>query len=97
MTDHTYLDIVIIKNPVNGCVEQLPVAMVNAYVPYASDLHLEDAAKVAAIRDDEEATNLILSIVLDERAADYRRVITPPEFSDGAGYDGLSIESPSLR
>ena len=97
MSDHPYLDIVILKNPCTGALEQMPVAMVNAYVPYASDLHLEDAARAAAIRDDEEATNLILSIKLDEHDADYRRVITQPEMPEGAGYDTLSVQPPSLR
>jgi len=42
-------------NPFNQAFEMMPLAMVNAYVPYASHLNLEEAAKVAAIRDTDEA------------------------------------------
>lgn len=49
-------------NPINKAFEIMPLAMVNAYVPYASHLNLEEAAKVAAIRDTDEAATLLLSI-----------------------------------
>ena len=55
-------DIVIFINPITEEMETMPVEMICAYVPFASDLYLEDAAKVAAIRDDEAATNLLLSM-----------------------------------
>jgi hypothetical protein len=74
------MNTVIFVNPITGKIEQMPVAMVAAYVPYSEELHLEDAAKVAAVRDDEAATNLLLSIVVDDHDTEYRRVITPPEF-----------------
>lgn len=95
--EHPYLDIVILKNPCTGALEQMPVAMITAYVPYCAFLRLEEAAKVAAIRDDEAATNLLFSIILDERNTEYRRVITPPELPEGAGFDLLAVEPPSLR
>lgn len=66
---------VVYLDPFNGRIAVMPVAMVSAYAPYASDLNLEDAARVAAIRDAESATNLLLSIVdpnpeeLDESTA----------------------------
>jgi len=56
-------DLVIFTNPITGRVEQMPVAMIGAYVAHAEHLHLEEAAKVAAIRDDEAAANLELSCV----------------------------------
>lgn len=87
--EHSYLDIVILKNPCTGALEQMPVAMVNAYVPFASYLHLEEAAKVAAIRDDEAAINLKLSCVDTEYQAE-----TIPE---GTFTDILATEPPSLR
>lgn len=77
--NHPYLDIVLLKNPVNGAMEQMPIAMVNAYVPFASFLHLEDAAKVAAIRDQEESDNLFISIH------------TEYQTEEGTGYDRLSV------
>lgn len=83
--EHPYLDIAILKNPVNVDLEQMPVAMVNAYVPYAPGLRLEEAARVAAIRDDEAATNLLLSINTEHQT------------EEGAGFDRLAVEAPSLR
>lgn len=56
------LDTVIFKNPITGQVEQMPVAMIGAYLPCSDHLCLEEAARVAAIRDDEAATNLLLSV-----------------------------------
>jgi hypothetical protein len=82
---------VVYTDPFSDEIELMPIDMISAYVPFASFLHLEEAAKVAAIRDDEAAINLILSIVLDQRAAGYQRVITVPE---GAGYDRLSVPLP---
>ena len=82
MSDHPYLDIVILKNPVTRKLEQIPVAMIAAYVPFASFLHLEEAARVAAIRDDEAATNLLLSMDTEYLS---------DQFSEGTGYDRLSV------
>jgi len=45
-----------------GGIITMPTAMVNAYVPYAQHLNLEEAARVAAIRDTDEATNFLLSV-----------------------------------
>jgi hypothetical protein len=75
-------------NPFTGAFEKMPVEMIAAYCSYASFLRLEEAAKVAAIRDDEAATNLKLSCIDTE----YLGAI--PE---GAGFDILSVEPPSLR
>jgi hypothetical protein len=66
----------------------MPVEMIAAYVPFATFLRLEEAAKVAAIRDDEAATNLKLSALDTEYQG-----ATP----EGAGYDILAVEPPSLR
>lgn len=55
-------DNVVFVNPITNRIEQMSVAMICAYVPFASDLKLEEAARVAAIRDEEAATNLLLSI-----------------------------------
>jgi hypothetical protein len=80
------MDTVVFVNPITGKIEQMPIAMVNAYVPFASHLHLEEAAKVAAIRDDEAAVNLKLSCTNTE----YQSV-------DATGFDILAVEPPSLR
>ncbi len=88
MSEHPYLDIVVLKNPVTRELEQMPVAMIAAYVPFASYLCLEEAAKVAAIRDDEAAMNLLLSM-------DTEYLVD--QFPEGAGFDILSVEPPSLR
>ena len=54
---------VIFVNPITNKIEIMPVAMIGAYVQHAEHLHLEEAAKIAAIRDDEAATNLLLSVI----------------------------------
>ena len=56
------MDTVVFLNPITKLPSAMPVEMIAAYVPFASDLHLEEATKVAAIRDDEAATNLLLSV-----------------------------------
>jgi hypothetical protein len=53
----------VFQNPITGQVEIMPVEMIGAYVPHMDHLNLEEAAKVAAIRDEEAATNLLLSVV----------------------------------
>jgi hypothetical protein len=88
------MDTVLYIDPITNRMAAMPVEMISAYVPFASDLHLEEAAKVAAIRDDEAATNLLLSIVLDEHDTEYQKVIAIPE---GSSSDVLSVEPPSLR
>ena len=74
-------------NPINQAVCVMPFEMVQAYVPYAPYLRLEEAAKVAAIRDEDEANSLLLSISLGTVQA------TP----EGCAHDELSVEAPSLR
>jgi len=54
---------VLFINPRTNLVDEMPLQMVDAYVPYASYLRLEEAAKVAHIRDEEAALNLLDSIV----------------------------------
>lgn len=73
-------------NPFNQAFETMPLAMVNAYVPYASHLNLKEAAKVAAIRDEENATTLLLSI---------KQVNLFAPIVEEADY--LTIQPPSLR
>lgn len=74
-------------NPFTQAFDVMPLDMVQAYVPYASHLNLEDAAKVAAIRDEDEASTLLLSIWQNDLQA----------HPEGCGYDELSVEPPSLR
>ena len=62
MTD---LDPVAYIDPFANTVQVMPIAMVNAYVPYAPHLNLQDAARVAAIRDVEAADNFLLSVQED--------------------------------
>lgn len=83
------LDIAFFINPMTNRLDIMPVDMITAYVPFASDLDLETAAKVAAIRDDEAATNLKLSC----QDTEYQDDPVP----EGAGFDLLSVEPPSLR
>lgn len=75
-------------NPFTQAVDMMPLGMVQAYVPYASHLNLEEAAKVAAIRDEENANTLLLSI---------RNVNLFVPTPDGCEHDELSVEVPSLR
>lgn len=82
------LDIAFFISPITQKLEIMPVAMITAYVPFASHLHLEEAAKVAAIRDDEAATNLLLSM-----DTEYLSEILP----EGTFTDILAVEPPSLR
>ena len=53
---------VVCQHPFSGDVVTVPFGMVQAYVPYNGHLKLEEAAKVAAIRDTDEANNFILSV-----------------------------------
>lgn len=54
---------VVFSDPFTGAICTMPVEMVSAYAPFpAEHLHLEEAAIVAAVRDVDEATNLLLSI-----------------------------------
>ena len=80
---------VVFINPITEHLDFMPVEMINAYVPtFASYLKLEEAAKVAAIRDEDAAINLLASV-------------TEPVLSmvvdEGCGFDILSVEPPSLR
>jgi hypothetical protein len=75
-------------NPITNTVDMMPLEMVQAYVPFASHLNLEEAAKVAAIRDEENANPLLLSI---------RNVNLFAPTTNGCGHDELSVEPPSLR
>jgi len=75
-------------NPITNKFDIMPMEMVQAYVPYASHLNLEEAAKVAAIRDTDEANSLLLSI---------QQVNLFMPFAEGCGHDELSVEAPSLR
>lgn len=54
---------VIFLNPRTNLVDAMPLAMVKAYLPNGTDLNLEDAARVAFVRDEEAAVNLLDSIV----------------------------------
>ena len=78
------MNTVIFTNPITGHVEQMPIAMIGAYVPFADHLHLEEAAKVAAVRDEEAAANLI---PFDTEYG----VVSPLDV------DRLAIQPPSLR
>ena len=54
---------VVFMDPFTDAIATMPVEMISAYAPFpAEHLHLEEAAIVAAVRDTDEATNLLLSI-----------------------------------
>ena len=78
---------VMFLHPINGHLNTMPVEMIAAYVPFASHLHLEEAARVACVRDEEGANNLLGSLT-DQYSV---------SISEGCGYDELSVEPPSLR
>ena len=80
---------VVFIDPFAGAITTMPVAMVDAYVPYAQHFNLEEAARVAAIRDTDEATNFLLSV---QECA----VLSMP-MSEGSNADLLTIQPPSLR
>ena len=79
---------VVFLHPINGRIDQMPVEMIGAYVPFASHLRLEEAARVACVRDEEAAVNLLESVKGQYSVLDV---------SEGCGYDALSVEPPSLR
>ena len=78
---------VVFLNPFNLCIETMPVEMIGAYFPNGTALCLEEAAKVACIRDNEAAANLL------ETIQDNTQYLS----SEGCGFDALSVEAPSLR
>ena len=53
---------VMFLHPINGRINNMPVEMIAAYVPFASHLRLEEAARVACVRDEEAAINFLQSI-----------------------------------
>lgn len=80
---------VVYVDPFTERIASMPLEMLQAYVPYApKNLRLEEAAKVAAIRDEDEANSLLLSI---EQVVLF---CTPPE---GCTNDEISVEPPTLR
>lgn len=93
------MDTVVFRNPITNKPQAMPVQMVNAYVPYASDLELEEAAKVAAIRDDEAATNFLLSVIEAQEPGLLRtfEALASLNYPEGASIDLLAVEPPSLR
>lgn len=78
---------VVYLNPITGKVDAMPIEMIGAYIPNPSDWTPQEAAKIAAIRDDEAATNLLLSIT--EPYSVY--------VSEGNDLDVLSVEPTALR
>jgi hypothetical protein len=78
---------VVFFDPFTKEVQVMPVEMIATYVPYATYLHLEEAARVAQIRDQEAAQNLLESIV-----APYSVVVM--DWNEGTGYDRLSVPFP---
>lgn len=79
---------VVFNNPITGKRESVPVEMIGAYLPYGSHLNLEEAARVACIRDDEAAANLALSAI---------EVMYPETIVFGELDARLLVEPPSLR
>lgn len=78
-------------SPLTKAFDVMPLEMVQAYVPYASYLNLEEAAKVAAIRDFESAAE-----ILRDLNGGIDPIVSCP-ITDGCGHDELSVEAPSLR
>jgi hypothetical protein len=82
---------VIFVNPITQKMDSMPDEMIGAYLYDYTDLDLEAAAKVATIRDQEAADNLLLSVI-ECTLPDVEMII-----SEGTETDLLSIESPSTR
>ena len=78
---------VVFINPFNAAIEYMPIEMIGAYFPNGTMLCLEEAAKVACIRDNEAAVNLMASIAEPYSVSNL----------EGTGFDVLSVEPPSLR
>ena len=74
-------------NPFSNTFDVMPLAMAQAYVPYAPYLRLEEAAKVAWIRDFENAATLLRDL---NGGID-------PTIPEGCSNDELSVEPPTLR
>ena len=53
---------VVFMDPFTDAIATMPVEMIGAFLPYGGHLNLEEAARVAVIRDFNEATDLLLSI-----------------------------------
>jgi len=66
----------------------MPIEMLGAYLPYGSHLKLEEAARVAVIRDDEAAANLALSAI---------ECTYPETLVFGELFERTNVEPPSLR
>ena len=81
---------VVYRNPFTGEVEMMPAEMVKANLySFTHPINLEDAARIAYKRDDENATNFLLSV---QDCA----VLSMP-MSEGSNADLLTIQPPSLR
>lgn len=81
---------VVYRNPFTGAVEMMPAEMVKANLySFTHPINLEDAARIAYKRDDENATNFLLSV---QECA----VLSMP-MSEGSNADLLTIQPPSLR
>ena len=74
-------------SPLTNNFAVMPLEMVQAYVPYASHLRLEEAAKMAAIRDFENAATMLRDL---NGGID-------PTIPEGCARDELSVEPPTLR
>jgi len=74
-------------NPFNHRIELMPVEMISAYFPNDTVLYLEEAARVACVRDEEAAVNLLASFTEPYSVS----------ILEGCGHDELSVEPPSLR
>ena len=53
---------VVFMDPFTDAIATMPVEMIGAFLPYGGHLNLEEAARVAAIRDFNEANDQLLSI-----------------------------------
>lgn len=84
---------VMFLHPFNGRVDMMPVEMIGAYFPNGTDLRLEEAAKVACIRDTEAGVNLLASFTDQPLATTDTEYLSP----EGCNYDESSVEPPSLR
>ena len=81
---------VVYRNPFTEAVEMMPAEMVKANLySFAHPINLEDAARIAMKRDEENATNFLLSV-------QDCSVLSMP-MSEGSNADLLTIQPPSLR
>ena len=81
---------VVYRHPFTGVVSTMPAGMIEANLySFGPPLNLEDAARIAHKRDEENATNFLLSV---EDACS--PILSINAISEGSPFDLLTIQPP---